>query len=323
MPTSGSTPILTVVVCTRGRPGRVRATLDALDRGVPGLPVLVVDQGESPSAELDRRAAADGRLTVLHDRGRGLSRARNIALGQAASDWLAFVDDDCLVADDFGSALLAEIAAHPDADWIAGDVRAEAGPPPGAAGQRSALDAAADPAGEHGDAPADLPPVTTFPVDRPLIRRGRRTLPGAIGFGVLFCVRRATAERLGGWDPRLGPGVPDLPAADDMDFNHRLLRAGGTAVLSPAVRAVHDQWRSAAQVVDLQRGYSRAWAGFACKHLARNAGGGLRLWLWGLVDVLDMSASAIHRRSRLRARIALAKAHGLIEGTAIGLRRRW
>jgi GT2 family glycosyltransferase len=296
---SDSIPTLTVVVCTRGRPDRVRATLDALDRGAPGLPVVVVDQGEARSAQLERRAAADARLTVVHDSGRGLSRARNIALAHVTSDWLAFVDDDCLVANELGAALLAEIDAHPGADWIAGDVRAP------------------------DDHASDLPPVTTFPVDRPLIRRGRRTLPGAIGFGVLFCVRRATAVRLGGWDERLGPGVPDLPAADDMDFNHRLLRAGGTAVLSPAVRAVHDQWRSADQVVDLQRGYSRAWAGFACKHLGRNAGGGLRLWLWGLVDVLDMAASAAHRRSRLRARIAVAKLHGLLHGTAIGLRRRW
>jgi len=297
---SEQNPTLTVAVCTRGRPDKVRPTLDALDRGAPGVSLIVVDQGSAPDAALAERAAADLRMRVLHDDGRGLSRARNLVLATAATDWIAFVDDDCLVADDFGAALLAEIAAHADADWVAGDVR-----------------------GGDVEMDGDLPPVTTFPVDRPLIRRGGRTLPGAIGFGVLFCVRRATAERLGGWDERLGPGVPDLPAADDMDFNHRLLRSGGVAVLSPAVRAVHDQWRSADQVVELQRGYSRAWAGFACKHLGRGAGGGLRLWAWGVVDVFDMAASAARRRSRLRARIALAKLHGLIQGTALGLRRRW
>ncbi len=298
---SETTPTLTVAVCTRGRPDKVRATLDALDRGAPGVPLLVIDQGAAPNAALAERAAADRRLRVIHDDGRGLSRARNLALAATDGEWIAFVDDDCIVARDFGAALLAEIAAHPEADWIAGDVRA----------------------GGEVDADGDLPPVTTFPVDRPLVRRGGRTLPGAIGFGVLFCVRRSTAERLGGWDERLGPGVPDLPAADDMDFNHRLLRSGGTAVLSPAVRAVHDQWRSPDQVVELQRGYSRAWAGFACKHLGRNAGGGLLLLAWGVVDILDMTASATRRRSRLRARIALAKLHGLLEGTALGLRRRW
>jgi len=298
---SESTPTLTVAVCTRGRPDKVRATLDALDRGAPGVPLIVVDQGSAPDGVLADRAAADQRMRVLHDNGRGLSRARNLALAAVESDWVVFVDDDCLVAEDFGAALLAEIAAHPVADWIAGDVRA----------------------GASASADDDLPPVTTFPVDRPLVRRGARTLPGAIGFGVLFCVRRSAAERLAGWDERLGPGVPDLPAADDMDFNHRLLRSGGTAVLSPAVRAVHDQWRSPDEVVELQRGYSRAWAGFAGKHLGRNAGGGLRLWAWGLVDLLDMVASAARRRSPLRARIALAKLRGLLEGTALGLCRRW
>ena len=294
---------LTVAVCTCGRPEMVRATLDALDRGAPGVPLIVVDQGAHPSSALAMRARADPRLHVLHDIGRGLSRARNLALAAAETDWIAFVDDDCRVADDFGSALAAEIAAHPGADWIAGDVRAGGG--------ATVTDR------------GDLPPVTTFPVDRPLIRRGARTLPGAIGFGVLFCVRRAAAERLGGWDERLGPGVPELPAADDMDFNHRLLRSGGVAVLSPRVRAIHEQWRSAGEVVELQRGYSRAWAGFACKHLGRGAGGGLRLWAWGAVDVLDMAAGAAARGSSLRARIALAKLRGLVEGTLLGLRRNW
>jgi O-antigen biosynthesis protein len=318
---SDTSPTLTVAVCTRGRSDKVRAALDALDRGAPGLPLVVVDQGAAPDPQLATRAEADPRLRVLHDDGHGLSRARNLALAEIDSEWIAFVDDDCRVAEDFGVALLAELAAHPNADWVAGDVRA--GSAAGAVDRQ-------DPASERhmaGDPSAgiadDSPPTTIFPVERPLIRRGGRTLPGAIGFGVLFCVRRATAERLGGWDERLGPGVPDLPAADDMDFNHRLLRAGGVAVLSPAVRAVHDQWRSAAEVVELQRGYSRAWAGFACKHLGRGADGGLRLWAWGAVDVLDMAASAARRRSRLRAAIALAKLRGLVEGTVIGLRRRW
>jgi GT2 family glycosyltransferase len=301
LPTIAPKPTLALAVCTRGRAAAVRATLDALDAAAPGIPLLVIDQGDGPSAELAERARGDERLRVVHDGGRGLSRARNIALRAIDSDWIAFVDDDCLVEPGFGAALAAELRAHPEADWIAGNVDGRA---------------------RCGHARA-LPLVTTFPVARPLLRRGARTLPGAIGFGVLFCVRRETARRLGGWDERLGPGVPDLPAADDMDFNHRLLVAGGTAVLSPHVRAVHDQWRSPEQVVELQRGYSRAWAGFACKHLRGGSGGGARLWAWGLVDVLDMAASAVRRRSALRARIAAAKLRGLVEGTAIGLRRRW
>jgi len=295
---SDTTPTITVAVCTRGRPDKVRVTLDALDRGAPGLPLLVVDQGELRSDELTLRSEHDGRLRVLHDRGRGLSRARNLALRAVETDWVTFVDDDCLVEPSFGAALADEIATHPGADWIAGHVGG-------------------------GASDGELPLVTTFPVNRPLIRRGARTLPGAIGFGVLFCVRAEKARQLGGWDERLGPGVTDFPAADDMDFNYRLLRSGGVALLTPRVRATHDQWRSLNEVVALQRGYSRAWAGFACKHLSGGDLGALRLWAWGAVDVLDMAASAVTRRSRVRARIAAAKLRGLLEGTLLGLRRRW
>jgi len=295
---SDTTPTITVAVCTRGRPEKVRATLDALDRGAPGVPLLVVDQGDSRSDELTLRSEHDGRLRILYDRGRGLSRARNLALAAVETDWVAFVDDDCLVEPDFGVALAEEIATHPSTDCVAGHVGG-------------------------GASEGELPPVTTFPVERRTIRRGARTLPGTIGFGVLFCVRTDTARRLGGWDERFGPGVADFPAADDMDFNHRLLRAGGVALLTPSVRATHDQWRSPDEVVALQRGYSRAWAGFACKHLRGGDRGALRLWAWGLVDVLDMAASALGQRSAVRARIATAKLRGLLEGTWLGLRRRW
>ena len=98
--------------------------------------------------------------------------------------------------------------------------------------------------------------VTVFPVQHARWERGRWTRPGALSFGVCFAVQRRTIDRLGGWDERLGPGVPDFPAADDMDFNYRLLRAGGRAWLSPAPRAEHDQWRGW-RSARLYRGYVR------------------------------------------------------------------
>ena len=285
----------TVAVCTRGRPDKLRATLDALERE-RSFPVLVVDQSDVPDGELEDRPG----VRVIHDEGRGLSRARNVALRAVDSEWIVFVDDDCLVEPGFARALREELTAHPDADYLSGEV------------------------GEHEPWGGDYPPVTTFRLSRAGWRRGRWTLPGRIGFGVFFAVRRATAERLGGWDERLGPGVPDFPAADDADFNYRLLRAGGAAWLTPRVRVLHDQWRSPAELTDLHRGYLAAWSGFAMKHLRRgDVAGGLWLWLWGVVDVLDMLASGIRRRSRLRLALAGAKLRGLGEGTLRGLARTW
>jgi glycosyltransferase involved in cell wall biosynthesis len=292
---------LTVAICTRDRPGLLHATLEALAAQTRReFELVVVDQSGRSDPQLEALPRERPSTTVIRDEGTGLSRARNLALRAARGDWIAFVDDDCVADPDMVEALLGELAAHPEADWVSGDVSAAGAPGP------------------------DYLPVTVFPVERAHRRSGRWTIPGRIGFGVFFCVRRATAKRLGGWDERLGPGVPDLPAADDMDFNHRLLKDGGVAWLSPRIRLRHDQWRSPEELAPLQRGYVRAWAGFAMKHLK---GGeplaGLWLWCWGAIDVLHMSASAVRHRSRLRLRLALAKLRGLAEGTAMGAARRW
>ena len=285
----------TVAVCTRGRPDKLRATLDALEREGP-FPIVVVDQSEVPDSDLAQRAG----VQVIRDHGRGLSRARNLALRAVDSEWVVFVDDDCLVQPGFAAALREELASHPQAELVTGDV------------------------GEHHSRGGDYPPVATLRVSRPGWRTGRWTLPGRIGFGVFFAVRRATAERLGGWDERLGPGVSDFPAADDADFNYRFLRSGGAAWLSPRVRVLHDQWRTPDDLPALHRGYAAAWAGFAMKHLRTgDLAGGLWLWAWGVVDVLDMLASGLKRRSRLRLAIAAAKLQGLVSGTAKGLARSW
>jgi glycosyltransferase involved in cell wall biosynthesis len=292
---------LTVAICTRDRAQLLRASLAALTgQSDTDFELVVVDQSREPDPNLEQLAASRPETVLIRDGGAGLSRARNLALASASGEWIAFVDDDCVAEEGCVAALKSEIAAHPEADWVSGDVSAASGPD------------------------GDYLPVTVFPVERPVSRRGRWTIPGAIGFGVFFAVRRSVAQRLGGWDERLGPGVPAFPAADDMDFNHRLLRDGRVAWLSPAVRLRHEQWRATAELAPLQRGYVRAWAGFSMKHVRTGHPiAGLWLLSWGAIDVLHMAGSGLRHRSRLRLGLALAKARGLAAGTAMGVARRW
>ena len=293
-------PLFSVVVCTRDRPERVRKTLEALRSQTRNhFPVVVVDQSSPPDAQLSGQAAGHPSLEVVHDDGSGLSRARNIGARRVETEWVAFLDDDCLPEPDWAERLEEELARHPEADLVTGHV--EAGSPPG-----------------------DYVPASAFPVERPGLRRGRFCHPGHLGLGVCMAVRRGAIERLGGWDERLGAGVPRFPAAEDMDFNYRLLRSGGSGFVTPAPRARHEQWRSPRELQSLQRGYMRGWAGFAAKHLRTGDPlGGLWLLMIGAVDVLDMLDDALRRRSRLRLRLAGAKLRGLVEGTAAGLRERW
>lgn len=276
--------------------------LAALDRQtVRDFEILVVDQSDEPNPGLDRRQAEDPRLRVVRDAGRGLSRARNLAAGAVGSEWIAFVDDDCLPEPDWVDQLRRAIAAHPEVDFVSGEVGVANMPT-----DRDHLPAA----------------VHAVPTAR--LWSGRWTDPQKIGFGVCMAVRRSAVDRLGGWDERLGPGVDDFPAADDMDFNYRLLRFGGVAYDTPLVRARHDQWRTEQETVRVWRGYAAAWAGFAMKNVRTgNLAGGVWLWLIGARVAARMLASSLRHRSRLRLTVALNQTLGLATGTVKGLRRAW
>jgi GT2 family glycosyltransferase len=139
-----------------------------------------------------------------------------------------------------------------------------------------------------------------------------------------MAIRRSTIAELGGFDERLGAGAAEFPASDDMDFNYRFLRAGGVAHVTPAVRVVHDQWRTTADLGPHYRGYMAGWTGFAMKQLRTgDVAGGIWLWSLGAVDLARMIASSIRRRSKLRLGLAWWKLRGLVAGTVKGLGTRW
>lgn len=291
-----------VVICTRDRPAHLARTLDALDdQTVTGHDVVVVDQSSDRDRALAERAAGCPRLRVVHDSGQGLSRARNLAWRQLEATWLVYLDDDCRPEPGWAAALRQIFLRASGADVISGHVSGE---PPGT---------------------GDYLEVTAFPVMEETVVSGRWTPPWRVGVGVCMAVRREAIEQLGGWDERLGVGsAGPFGAAEDMDFNYRLLRSGRSALLTPTVRASHEQWRPAAELAPLYQRYMAGWSGFAMKHLRQgDVAGGMWLWALGALDALRMLASAARRRSPFRLRVALAKMRGLVSGTIAGLARRW
>jgi glycosyltransferase involved in cell wall biosynthesis len=290
-----------VVVCTRNRPQRLARALSALDRQQDReFCVIVVDQSDSPDPALARREAADSSFRVIRDTGRGLSRARNLATAAASSDWLAFIDDDCLLDPNWTQELTAAIKRNPGVDFISGHV------------------------GDDTSSHRDEFPIATITVRREMRLSGRRPPAAAMGFGVCMAVRRSTAERLRGWDERLGAGAPDFPAAEDIDFNHRFLRSGGVALVTPRLRALHEQWRSPDELAQLLLGYMTADGGLAAKHLkAGDVVGALRLWSSSALFLARMAGGGLRRRSPLRLRLAAYQLRGLARGTVKGLARRW
>ena len=292
--------LFTVAVCTRNRPAHLEETLAAVDRLDGGtVPVVVVDQSDDVDPQLAQRQASH-RLDVVRDSGRGLSRARNLAWRQANSEWVAFLDDDCRPERDWAVELRRAIAAHPDVGLVSGEI---------VQGEYSA---------------EDYLPVSILHVPREQRLHGRWTLPWKVGIGACTVVRRDVLVGLGGFDERLGAGVPDFPASEDMDFNYRFTRSGGTALLTPRVRSVHDQWREAADLAGHFDAYMTGWTGFAVKQIrCGDVAGGIWLWFWGAWDVARLFASAARRRSPFRLKIAVRKLRALVTATRRALRRSW
>jgi glycosyltransferase involved in cell wall biosynthesis len=98
--TTSATPEITVVIPTRNRwPLLRRALRTALWQDDVSLEVIVVDDGSTDETPEELAGLSDRRVrSVRHVQSKGLPAARNAAIREARSEWLAFLDDDDLWA---------------------------------------------------------------------------------------------------------------------------------------------------------------------------------------------------------------------------------
>ncbi len=84
-----------------------------LDTDWTNKELIFVDDGstDGTSEALDRHAARDGRITVVHKPNGGVSSARNAGLDAASGEYLMFCDPDDCVERDFMSTAVEAIAA--------------------------------------------------------------------------------------------------------------------------------------------------------------------------------------------------------------------
>ena len=118
--TTADLPSFDLVVATVDRVDELGRLLDSLERQTHrGFRVLVVDQNEDD--RLGRVLSAHASLAPVRLRsGRGLSRARNAALGELRDGIVAFPDDDCTFSDDLLERIARRLAAEPALDGLTG-----------------------------------------------------------------------------------------------------------------------------------------------------------------------------------------------------------
>lgn len=223
-------PHITVVICTRERPGALARCLDSLlAQQYPGFRILVVDNAPETgaTAEVVHSAARRGPVEYLVEPKAGLSFARNAAVKAAPGQILAWIDDDEVADPNWLAEVARALAEHPEADVVSGVIV------PAELETRAQL--WFEQFGGHskgrGFKPAVFSPATAH-LQSPLY-----PLP-PFGTGANMTFRPGVIERIGMFDTALGAGTPAMGSEDTLAFTQVLL-AGGTIVYQPTAVTHH------------------------------------------------------------------------------------
>jgi GT2 family glycosyltransferase len=281
---------VTVGIATAGRGASLERCLTALLTGTRRpRDIVVVDQGaeDEIGALIGAAGGAETTLHHLKQEPRGLSASRNAALEMATTRLVAFTDDDCV----------------PDAAWLEAVEAAFAREPPPQAVTGRVL-----PLGDESDGHA----VSSRTSVRPGDFHGF-TPAWLIGTGANTAVVREWAIRVGGYDERLGVGSPGA-AGEDLDFLHRLLRAGALIRFEPAALVLHER-QTAARRRATRSSYGRG-VGACCGIWLRERDGTA---LSTLAAWLRMRGGTAARAASRRDLAGIEEELLVLSGTARGL----
>jgi len=235
-------PSLSVVVPTRNRPDMLDSALASLEAALGTEDELIVADSASTDVRIGEIASRHGARYVRCALP-GTSRARNAGAASSSGDLIAFVDDDCLVAPAWATAIREAFAANADVGFLAGAVL-PIWPAGGVGGlaKRSAERLCVSVNTDTVRLCVGPIEVSGSPGKSARTRADLEQFAHA-AHGANMAWRRGLLEELGGFDEQMGPGT-SLLAAEDKDAFYRALIAGARGLLEPAALAYHLQWRT-------------------------------------------------------------------------------
>ncbi len=215
---------LSVIVCTRDRPGPLRTCLKALSvQKAPPGEILVVDNSSERTAA---SVCLDfPQVRYLHEPSPGLSRARNCGVAASTRPLVAFTDDDVEVHERWSGEIVRAFEES-DVESVTGLVIP------------AILDTEAQRVFQMdmgGFGASCLP--TRFGQVFFEETRHRGTQVWNIGAGANMAFRRGLFERIGGFDERLGAGAAGC--SEDSEIWYRILATGGDCLYEPRAVVFH------------------------------------------------------------------------------------
>jgi GT2 family glycosyltransferase len=252
-----ATPPVTVVIPTRDRIAYLTRCLRGLRaQDYPDFRVLVCDNGTVAGAvEEALRGLGDDRFDFVVEGRRGASHARNRVLREDLGAMVAFLDDDAVTDSGWLSALVRPMLFDPEVALVSClvlplrlDTWAQVWFEQFGSFDRGYRCERWD-ARSRGNA-GGLFPLIASPV----------------GTGAGFAVRTSVLRELGGFDVALGAGTP-AKGGEDLDFFHRVLRAGHAVSYEPAAVVWHDHRRDLASLDRQVYDYGLGLTAYAFKWL--------------------------------------------------------
>ena len=235
-------PRISVLIATADRPELLAGCLKSLSATrFTEAEVLILDQSRNDPAY--PVGHGDGpAFRYFRCARRGKSAALNLGVKEARASWLAFTDDDCLVAADWLEVIGRTASESGGGCVLTGRVVGET--PEGNAVTAPSLR-------ENG-----RETTYTWPTFRDVLFGNNMVIPADL------------LRSVGPFDETLGPGTA-APAAEDNDLGYRLLRAGVPIRYLPTIVVTHRSWRRGPDQVRLYHGYGVGQGTFYGKHLHR------------------------------------------------------
>ena len=273
---------LTVIIVTGRRRDSVgRAAASVLANDTEGFDLLVVDLSPKlgPPASLVPMLEHP-KLGYMRSETRSSTVAHNEAIARFQSPYVAVTDDDCEVSKNWIEGIEAAFEIDRQIGVVFGNVHPAA------------------PASGKGRSPSYLR-------EAPFLAREVRDKPRVEGIWASMAFRRATWQRLGGFDELLGAGAR-FPGSADGDFALRALTRGVFVYETPAISVVHHRFISPAQGKRLAFDYSRGSGAMMAKHLRCRAQKGhellvtlARRWLRGVGHTAASGGGRSYRGPRV------------------------
>ena len=246
---------ISIIICTKDRYNDLKDCLQSFTSVIVGAnkyEFVVVDSTTNKEirGKVEEECQKYGAKYYYEPR-KGLSIARNTAIEKASGDIVVFLDDDFIIPKDCIDRLIANFSdskvmcvtgrmlsyRHDElSNFFEKHMSYDRGE------SRLAVTA------------KDMTFSSLFSTafTKFLNNKKRSTPPYSVGFG--FCsFKKSVFASIGGFDPQLGRGTPQM-GSDDVDIFYRVLKAGYTIVYEPSALIYHNHRHSMEELVEY--GYS-------------------------------------------------------------------